>query len=145
MLCWYTESSTFLRSHGYYKDVWVVNQLGIGNDAKTVIKMSRWDKPITISNMQQNLKDALVMERLTASPRIVDIYAHCGTSIQEEALPHEIEEVIVPGKGYIKQEELDDSEDVEPQNEYIASEKLEMALEMAESLADLHGFKDGAM
>ena len=28
--------------------------------------------------------DALVMERLSSSPRIVDIYGHCGTSVATE-------------------------------------------------------------
>jgi hypothetical protein len=85
------------------------------------------------------------MERLTASPRIIDIFGHCGTAVWVEALPYEVEEVIVPGEGYIEQEELHDAEALNPQNDYTAKEKLEMALVMAESLADLHGFIDGVM
>jgi serine/threonine protein kinase len=43
----------------------------------------------------------------------------------------------------MKQEELLDQYDVNPQNDYTVIEKLEIALAMAESLAVLHGFKDG--
>ena len=114
------------------------------------------------------------MERLSGSPRIVDLYGHCGTSVSErskptwlfpkglwrvrlivfafnglyqvivEAIPYEVEEYIVP-EGYVKQVDLHDADDVKPQNSYSAAEKLGMALEMAESLADLHGFPDGVM
>ena len=85
------------------------------------------------------------MERLTASPRIVDIYGHCGTSVWVEALPYEVEEYIVPNSGYMAQADLKDEEELKPQNQYNPHQKLEMALEMAESLADLHGFEDGVM
>ena len=83
--------------------------------------------------------DALIMERLTASPKIVDIYGHCGASVLVESLPFEVEEVIVPGDGWIKQEQLNDSQDLDIKNHYNASEKLDIALSMAEGIAELHG------
>lgn len=132
---------TFYISHGFYRDVWVVSQPD--QEAKSILKTTRFKHDYDIETMFSDLRDALVMERLTKSPRIIDIYGHCGTAVWVEALPYEIEEVIVPGEGYIKQEDLHDEIDVNPQNDYNASEKLEMALAMAESLADLHGFKDG--
>ena len=58
-------------------------------------------------------------------------------------MPHELEEIIVPGQGMAKQEDLPDI--VEPKNDYTVEEKLDIALIMAESLADLHGFRDGIM
>ena len=45
----------------------------------------------------------------------------------------------------MKKENLKDETDVNPQNDYTGTEKLEMALVMAESLADLHGFEEGVM
>jgi len=86
--------------------------------------------------------DALVMERLTSSPRIANLYGHCGASVLTENLPIEVEENVVPN-GYIHTSELQDKDDVQPQNTFTPSEKLDMALRMAEALADLHGFKDG--
>jgi hypothetical protein len=85
------------------------------------------------------------MERLTKSPRIIDLYGHCGTSIWAEAIPYEVEEYIVPGEGYIRQADLHDQDELKPQNKYTVHQKLEMALEMAEALADLHGFEDGVI
>jgi hypothetical protein len=40
---------------------------------------------------------------------------------------------------------LHDSKDVDLQNQFEVSEKLQLALEMAESIAELHGFKDGVI
>ena len=45
----------------------------------------------------------------------------------------------------MKQKELHDEEELKPQNSYTAEEKLEMALAMAESLAEIHGFRGGVM
>ena len=47
------------------------------------------------------------------------------------------------GDGYMKQNDLDDKDDVNPQNDYTPIEKLEFGLEMAESLAVLHGYVGG--
>lgn len=110
-----------------------------------MMKMSRYSFDNKIGLFHSTLRDVLVMERLTASPRIVDAYAHCGTTVLVEAIPLELEEYVVPGEGYIKQEELHDEADVKPMNNFTIEEKLHMTLEMAESLADLHGFKDGVM
>jgi hypothetical protein len=65
--------------------------------------------------------------------------------LQRQPLPHEVEEKIVPGKGRIKQNRLHDEHELKPQNHYTIEEKLDLALFMAESLADLHGFRDGVM
>jgi hypothetical protein len=48
-----------------------------------------------------------------------------------------------PGDGYIQQQELDDEDDVHPLNDYLPSEKLEIALNMAQSLTVLHGYEGG--
>jgi hypothetical protein len=132
-----------LHSHGYFRDVWIIENLAL--DEKFIMKISRYDYDNKIGLFHSTLRDAVVMERLTASPRIVDAYAHCGTTVLVEPLPFEVEEYVVPGEGYIKQEELHDEVDVTPLNNFTIEEKLHTALEMAESLADLHGFKDGVM
>jgi hypothetical protein len=134
---------TFYISHGYFRDVWVVHQPD--KSQKSILKMSRWEHDVDIEGLFSDLKDALIMERLTGSPRIVNMFGHCGTAIWVEAIPYEVEEVIVPGDGYIKQEDLHDTLELNPQNDYTAEEKLDMAIAMAESLADLHGFEGGVM
>jgi hypothetical protein len=89
--------------------------------------------------------DALVMERLTSADHIVNIYGLCGASMLVEAVPFEVEEYVVPGDGYMNPGHLNDTYDVNPQNSYDATEKLQMALEMAESIAVMHGFEGGVI
>jgi hypothetical protein len=98
--------------------------------------------PVSLSKVQ---KDAIVMERLTASPRIVDAYGYCGTSILAENMPFEVAEHMVPGTGNADQEELDQLPALRPVNNYTIEEKLNMAIEMSEALADLHGASGGVI
>lgn len=98
-------------------------------------------------------KEAIVMEKLSSSPRIVDMYGYCASSIVAEAMPTDITTQLVPGdkdqydRGRMKQKDLDklQTTDVYPLNNFTAIEKLSLALTMAESLADLHGFEGGVI
>lgn len=113
-------------------------------DPQLVVKVQRFRKnPFTYDRYEFIRMDALVMERLTASPRIADIYGHCATSVYSEFLPDEAEERIIPGDG--DGSDLNDKEDVDPKNNFTISEKLDLALQMAESIADLHGYKYGVI
>lgn len=89
--------------------------------------------------------DAIVAERLSPSPRTYDIYGFCSMSIMSEIFHHgDIEPFTLNGKGYMKQEDLDklQKDDVAPQNNLTSEQKLVLALQMAEALAELHGYKN---
>lgn len=88
--------------------------------------------------------EAIIMERLTSAPSIVDIYGHCGTSILAETMPGEVTTDIVPLPGYIDQSDLDKKPTL-CQNNLTIQEKLEIAIVMAESMAEIHGFVGGVM
>jgi len=90
--------------------------------------------------------DALVMERLTSSPRIVDMFGHCALGVITEQLDYDMETTVIPTSGTVDDEDgLKDQYDVNPQNDYEPTEKLGLALEMAKSIAELHGFQDGVI
>jgi len=142
-------NNTFL-GRGFYRMVFSIEER---DQPWYVLKVLRWQeggkkqdenlfRP-SPSMIEKTRLDALVMERLSFSPRIADIYGFCSTSIMTEPLPGEILKEAVPTERVIAREELVDKEDVVPKNPYTPTEKIEMALEMAEALADLHGFKDG--
>ena len=104
--------------------------------------------------MYQIHKEAIVMERLSASPRIVDIYGFCGTTVLAEHMSRLITGDIVWGSedwegysGWMKQSELDklQKHDVHPMNNLTNDQKLDMAIVMAESIADIHGFEGGVI
>jgi hypothetical protein len=93
--------------------------------------------------------DAIIAERLTASPRIYNIYGHCGLGILSEFFPYgNLEEYAVPeGDGYLDAERVKEAEKngLESFNDLSPIVKLKSSLHMAEALADLHGYKFGVM
>ena len=144
---------TFYINRGYYRDVWVVHQRipVLEIDVKGVLKIVRWKHKVNADSFSATLSDAMVMERLTKSPRIVDAYGHCGLAVWVEAIPHEVQEVIIDpngtsdGMAKFEEQEQRMAQTLSSLNSYTVEEKLELALSMAESLADLHGYSEGVM
>eukprot|EP00553_Chaetoceros_curvisetus_P003144 CAMPEP_0204615674 /NCGR_PEP_ID=MMETSP0717-20131115/3110_1 /ASSEMBLY_ACC=CAM_ASM_000666 /TAXON_ID=230516 /ORGANISM="Chaetoceros curvisetus" /LENGTH=409 /DNA_ID=CAMNT_0051628673 /DNA_START=269 /DNA_END=1495 /DNA_ORIENTATION=- len=127
--------------NGSYRDVFLLHE---PFDPDLVVKVNRYKRnPFTMDRYEFIRMDALVMERLTASPRIADIYGHCATSINSEFLPKEIEGMIIPTEG--EGSDIKEGGDVEIFNDLTPSMRLDISLQMAESIADLHGFKDGVL
>lgn len=82
--------------------------------------------------------DAIVAERLTASPRIYDIYGFCGLGILSEFFPHgDLEAEITP------EDDVSVDEGYDPQNKLSPLQKLIMAKQMADAVADMHGHAGG--
>jgi hypothetical protein len=106
------------------------------------------------SMLYQISKEAIIMERLSGSPRIVDIFGYCGTTVVAEYMNKQVTGDIVWGSedwegyaGWMKQKELDklQIDDVRPMNNLTVDEKLDLAIVMAESIADIHGFEGGVI
>lgn len=152
-------------SHGYYRDSWLYkskDQLAATtttadtqDDDFFIFKTLRMheDHEFNYYSLRKVEKEALVMEALSASHLIVDIYGHCATSIIAEAMPGEITTAIVPGdvddydRGHVKQSDLDalQQDDVYPLNNLTVTEKLDYAVLMAEAVAELHGYEGGVI
>jgi hypothetical protein len=91
-------------------------------------------------------KEALIMERRTESNLIVDIYGHCGTSITAEAMPGEVEPIIVPApedgdfdsydRGHLHQTDLDAKQHASHEQSDHHGKSPEIAMLMAESMAE---------
>eukprot|EP00815_Leptocylindrus_aporus_P011123 CAMPEP_0116059472 /NCGR_PEP_ID=MMETSP0322-20121206/5811_1 /TAXON_ID=163516 /ORGANISM="Leptocylindrus danicus var. apora, Strain B651" /LENGTH=572 /DNA_ID=CAMNT_0003543849 /DNA_START=134 /DNA_END=1852 /DNA_ORIENTATION=- len=128
---------------GYYRTVWAVKD---DQQQKFVLKGSKYKHPIKTDFFENVRMDALVMERLTSSPRIVDMFGHCALGVITEQLDYDMETTVIPTSGTVDDEDgLKDQYDVNPQNDYKPTEKLGLALEMAKSIAELHGFQDGVI
>jgi hypothetical protein len=69
----------------------------------------------------------MVMELLTHSPRIANIYSFCALSSIIEYAPGNIEKYVMPTGGYKKT----DDDDPTPVNDIDGVEKLTLALELA--------------
>ena len=82
-------------------------------------------------HLLKNQRETLIMERLTASPRAVDIYGACGTSSLVEAMVRDIMTDVNRWESYGLKRQLSNAR------------KLDLAIVMAEAIADMHGFEDG--
>eukprot|EP00978_Attheya_sp_CCMP212_P012268 scaffold30482_cov53-Attheya_sp.AAC.6 len=141
-------TSTLIAMPSMNEDTWntttITSETSFGDEiAAKFLRSPNLD--FSLEQFDNIRRDAIVMERLTESPIIVDIYGFCAMSIYSELLPREVEQYVVPGYGYVDEDGLHDEDDVKPQNNYTVTEKLEMAMQMAETLAVLHGFKDGVI
>lgn len=147
--------------HGAYRDSFVFARdhdpsIPLNVDEHFVWKSLRYtdDLYFAYDNMYQMHNEAIIMERLTKSPRIVDIFGHCGGSIFAEHMNQEVSDDMVPGSvadpdgaGAMLQEDLDklQATDVHPMNSMTNDEKLDLSIVMAESIADIHGFEGGVI
>ena len=136
------EETVTYRGSGYYRDSWVW-------DDQVVAKRFRYKHDVQTKYMAQVKKEALVMERLTKSPRIVDIYGHCGLTILAEYMEGEVTREMIPldGKAYMSQKEIDEQhpDAFHSFNNLTNNEKLNLAIAMAESIADIHGYGGGVI
>lgn len=112
---------------------------------KIVIKGIAHELEFKHENYEFVRMDAIVAERLSASPRTFDIYGFCGVAILSEYFYHsDIERDVIGGnEGYMDPKNLLDQDTLKPQNNLTGIEKLVLSLEMAEALADLHGYVNG--
>lgn len=96
------------------------------------------------SHIEMSRIDALVMDLLSASPRVTNIYGYCGQGSITEYCPTQVEKVILK-REYDDGKFLPGEED-EPttRNDLTVVEKLQFALDFARPLAEMHGLKEGA-
>ncbi|KAL7541491.1 hypothetical protein ACHAXR_011293 [Thalassiosira sp. AJA248-18] len=133
-------------AHGYWRDVWLVSKAAGAFDSSykdassaldeeiTVLKTLRYKHDFTDRNYDRHRKDALASERLSNSPNVVDIFAYCSNSaIFEYGHGGDIEGKLWP---YDKEEEKYYVADIP------SSEKLDMAYQVADGIADMHDVED---
>jgi len=132
---------------GSFRDAWQYKRDDALLRDAFALKKLRMEVDSDIRYQSQIQKEAIILERMTASPRIVDIYGHCGTSVLLEAMVGTAKSRFKQGPRYIKQSKLDKiqdkANDVVPMNDLTPVQKLDWAITVAESIADLHGFRGG--
>lgn len=97
------------------------------------------------------------MERLTSSPRIVNAYGLCGTSMLVEAMRENIVKSIIPGSGLgqaglAQQASYERIKSIPLVSQLMIGhelptleQKLDLAITMSEAVADMHGFAGGVI
>ena len=121
-------------AHGYFRDVYMTKDV----DAVTniALKTNRFERRFDQWTMDRHRMDALVMDRMTSSSNIMDIYGYCGVgSLVEYADGGDLMTLI----------NEESSASADEKSESIYFRRLQYALEVANALADLHTIdsKDG--
>ncbi len=107
------------------------------------MKRMSTSRSFNMKDISKIQKEASILEQLSSSPRVLDIYGYCGASVLVEAMASDLHTKIIHGKGIDSQEMLDSLDNLYPRNNFTSSEKLQISIDMAESLADIHGIKGG--
>jgi hypothetical protein len=132
---------------GFYRDSWEVKENS--NQTRFVVKHLRYKHNHDNFMEQRVMTEAIVMDALSPSPVVTNIYSHCATSLAVE-VANELTHLIVPHvksvqkeHGRISQAQYEKLSKDEPYsfNNLTIAQKLDFALQMAESLAESHGFK----
>eukprot|EP00980_Cylindrotheca_fusiformis_P028444 scaffold22599_cov139-Cylindrotheca_fusiformis.AAC.35 len=135
----FIESRAKYLNAGAYRQVMVADHNYENSKEKIILKDIHYNFEATLENYEFVRMDAIVAERLTASPRIYDIYGLCGLGIVSEFFPHgDMEAIAMP-----EFEEVLPGYD--PKNNFTPVEKLVVAKQMADALADLHGNVGGVI
>lgn len=124
-----------------------VHGIDFNSNTPVAFKEFEWESAYDYKDFEFMRMDAIVSERLSSDPKTVDVYAYCGLGMLSEGLPMgDLETVALPihdsRSVYI---ELEDEDDVDVLNSLSLAEKLNYSLQMAEALAELHGFPDGVI
>jgi Protein tyrosine and serine/threonine kinase len=119
---------------------------------QVVIKRQRFTLPLSRQRQLKVRNEALAMEVLTSSPRTTRAYGHCAFSLMVEPAMQGIARTIVPYyndfqnyPGVLPQQILNDHPELLSLNNLTALEKLDYALALTESMADIHGLPTGPL
>lgn len=122
------KSSKFFLGGGVLRQVWYVENTI--HDEAVALKTMSYEREWTANFIAKQRIDAIVSERLTSSPYVVNIYGYCGdAAFYELANGGSLEDAV--------------GDDV-VNNEWTLQDKYNVALQMAHAVADLHDIdKDG--
>ena len=133
------ENSSFA-GRGYYRAAFKYNFHDMNDLDSFIFKTMQFQyHDFDVNNWEFQRNDAMMMQLLQPSPHIIDMYAHCAFSLITETAIEDIEHLIMPTGGIEPEEGLMDEDDVNPMNNLTVSEKLELSLELATCLAEMHG------
>ena len=120
---------------GLWRSVWAVDPRPVMR-MPVVLKMMKQKHEVDQRNIDRHRRDALVMERLTYSPNVVDIYSYCANSVLTEFIP-------VPLDALISNEEKIEAEETGGVNRESAEGRLRLALDVAKGMKALHEIPGG--
>lgn len=119
---------------GLWRSVWSVNPRAVMTEP-IVLKTMQKEHELTDRNYDRHRRDAIVMEQLTSSPYVVDIYGFCGNSVLTEYMDLTLDDVIFANDVEV----VIDSKPVP----VTGALKLQWALDVARGVQALHQISGG--
>jgi Protein tyrosine and serine/threonine kinase len=119
---------------GLWRSVWSVNPRAVMTEP-IVLKTMQKEHELTDRNYDRHRRDAIVMEHLTSSPYVVDIYGFCGNSVLTEYMDLTLDDVIFSN-------DIDVVIDSKPVP-VTSAMKLQWALDVARGVQALHEISGG--
>jgi Protein kinase domain len=132
---------------GYFRITWLVEslqRLWRGRHEEHVLKLLKLNerREYTHHTFFSIQIEALLMDRTAGSPRTSDIYGYCGTSTAvQRGLP--IDDSILPSYDFYHSVDAPPDQPANPK--VSVGQKLKLAIQMAEGLAELHGDPQGVI
>eukprot|EP00977_Amphora_coffeiformis_P009868 scaffold2276_cov160-Amphora_coffeaeformis.AAC.6 len=119
---------------GLWRSVFAVLALDVRE--VVVLKMMKSQHDVDARNIDRHRRDALVMERLSGSPNVADIYGFCGNSVLTEFASRTVDDVIYPQRnGEFRSDEVANSQTPEG--------RAKLAMGVMRGLAVLHEVNGG--
>ncbi len=124
------EERLLLLDHGFFRDIWTFKSQSGGSTF--VLKTLRQVHELTERNFDRHRRDALLMEHLTSSNHVAQIYSYCGNSIfSEYATMGTVSDQIWPLSGG---------------NSTLSSfERLKLSLKVAQAVNDAHIYDENGL
>jgi Protein kinase domain len=119
---------------GLWRSVWSVNPRAFMTEP-IVLKTMQKEHDLTDRNYDRHRRDAIVMEQLTSSPYVADIYSFCGNSVLTEFMDLTLDDVIFSN-------DIDVVIDLKPVP-VTSTMKLQWALDVARGVQALHEISGG--
>lgn len=139
------EGVHFERSHflgaGYYRSSWLIGPQHVVLKSLNLNERRHFDSYA----MAQTSTEAIILESTWAASSTIDMYCFCATSVMVQRGTRIANKFMPTKTKYMRQSELAklQTDDVHPMNNLTAPEKLAASLQMAQSLAELHGNRLG--
>jgi serine/threonine protein kinase len=131
-----TNETIGVLNHGMWRTVWAVDPY-VATELQA-LKVIKGEHEVDDRNFDRHRRDALVLERLTSSPNIVDIYGFCGNTLLTEFVSKTLKDVVE------QDEEDEDANVAETYPTRTTPEgRLRLALDVARGLEAIHSIPGG--
>ena len=128
-------------AQGYWRSVWAVHPPRRNVEEATavvVLKTMRRSHELSTRNYDRHRRDAIVMEQLTSSPYVVDIYGFCGNSVMTEYMDLTLEDIAFDDSQY----PIIDT-DVGDKIVVTSDKRIQLALDMVRGVQAIHEIPGG--